>query len=513
MILRILQVILLLVLLEKTAYAWVVYDDGRYTIESQQVVEHIENVYLNNDQQIKLFNEANRDYQTYQIKKREWIDSRFPTAIKELSFYKLVEKIAYIESNRLGYFVAFRNADEIQLKKLRFVLFEELQASVQSKVYQDSQQLSLNEKIKFQKQYGKALIAKGYPRTRNEDALAVYQNWYQDQVNKLEKQAILKLTAQGIQEFEGYIQAQGYDFRFASPLEINQSYEDAQQLLSQWQAEGRSHADTFRFLKANPEVNAIVKDYYPESPRFLAIEKINQKYPHRIDEIKSIVKDAIDSLTDTEIIKETIALKDMSSEMLQDGLSDSELTDGKEQMMQEYQASGEYHYLYTARAFDLALALRALSSQELQASIQNVVIPTMQNILKNIEVAIEKETFFSESYQGYSLSESARKFATGFISSANLKEQESKLLASGIWFIKLKFENLFANFDNTVVFERQSKAEALTQLDLVLRQKRRNQVRRKAIEDYTQNLFIQVKAQKDGDIITGEELFEFLFTD
>lgn len=514
MIIRILQILLLLFLLEQTAYAsWIVYDDGRYTISSEQVIEHIENVYLNEDQQFRLFNEAGRNYSNYLSLKTTWINSRFPTAAKELSFYKLVEKIAYLESERLGYYVAFRNADELQLKNLRYELYQNLEASIQKNVYKGQRRISVSERVEFQKQYGKSLIQKGYPKRSEQDAIEVYQEWYQDQINKIEKQAILQLTAEGIQEFEGFIQAQGYEFRFASPIEISHAYSKAEALLLKWQEEGRTHTDTFKFLQANPDVKALVKDFYPESPRFLALEKIMEKYPNRINEIKSIVRDNASEVTDQELIQETIAIKDMAMEMLTDGLSNAELEEGKESMMQEYQSTGEYHYLYTARAFDLAITLRDLDIETIEKSIHEVVTPSLDNILKNISVAITNETFFSESYQSYSLSEAARKFATGFISSSNLTETESKLLASGIWFIKLKFENLFKDFKNDVIFERNERHHAMAKIDQVLREQRRNSVRREAIENYTLNLFITIQPEENGSLITGAELFEYLFTE
>ena len=117
MILRFFQICLMLILLNSTVHAWVVYDDGRYTIESQEVEKHIQTVYLNEDQKISLFNKAGRDYEKYLANVQNWIQSRFTQAVKELSFYKLVEKISYIESKRIGYYIAFQNADEVSLEK------------------------------------------------------------------------------------------------------------------------------------------------------------------------------------------------------------------------------------------------------------------------------------------------------------------------------------------------------------------------------------------------------------
>lgn len=511
MIIRILQICILLFLLDRTAYAWVVYDDGRYTIESQEVEEHIKNVYLTEDQKILLFNKAGRDYSKYQIEKQNWLNSRFPTGVKELSFYKLVEKIAYIESQRLGYYIAFRNADEVSLRKIRFKLYEDLTKKVNSRVY-NHKALSFREKQAHRIEFAKNLVQKGYPRRSSESYSEIYQNWYQEQVNKIEKQATLELTAQGIKEFEGFIQAQGYEFRFASPLEINTAYNEAQSLLNRWKGENRSHTDTFRFLKANPSVNALVSDFYPESPRFLAIDKIEEKYSDRLQEIKQLLKDNKADLTDRNLISEMISIKDMSQEMLQDQLSDSDLEEGKEMMMKEYQSTGEYHYLYTARAFDLAKSIRNLSDQELNQSIQNNVKATLENIFNNMEVAIENDTLFGDGYSKYSISEAAKKFATTFIASSTLKEHESKLLASAVWIMKLKFESLFADFENVVIFEMRPINEAKMLVERAVRDQKRNEIRRTAIEDYTLNMFIKIRPSQD-EAVTGSDVFDFLFTE
>jgi hypothetical protein len=512
MIIRVLQILMLLFLLDRTAYAWVVYDDGRYTIESQEVEEHIENVYLTDDQKISLFNKAGRDYQKYQIEVQNWLESRFPTGVKELSFYKLVEKITYIESQRLGYYIAFRNADEVTLRNIRFRLFDQLTTKVNARVYNNEIGLDFRQKADKRRAFAKDLVQKGYPRRAGTSLNSVYQDWYQDQVNKLEKQATLELTAQGIKEFEGFIQAQGYEFRFASPLEVNQAYNDANDLLNRWKGENRSHTDTFRFFKANPSVNALVKDFYPESPRFLAIEKIKEKYPDRLDEIKQMLKDNKAKLTERSLIGEMISIRDMAKEMLQDQLSDSDLDEGKEMMMKEYQSTGEYHFLYTARAFDLAKSIRGMDDATLNASIETKVKSTLENIFNNMEVAIENDTLFSDGYSKYSISEAAKKFATTFIASGSLKEHESKLLASAVWIMKLKFESLFADFENVVIFEMRDLSEAKMLVERTVREQQRNDVRRAAIEDYTLNMFIKIRPSED-ESVTGSEVFDFLFVD
>ena len=97
--------------------------------------------------------------------------------------------------------------------------------------------------------------------------------------DKIEIQSNLELISQGIKEFENFIQSQGYEFRFMSPLEVDIAFNDAKHLLNRWKSENRSHTETYRFLKSNPNVDALVKDFYPESPRYLSIQKSKINIP------------------------------------------------------------------------------------------------------------------------------------------------------------------------------------------------------------------------------------------
>lgn len=513
MIIRLLQIIALLFILERTAYGWTVYDDGRYTITSDEVSEYITDIHLNEDVKMRLFNRAGRKYDQYQIELQKWMTTKFPSAIKEMSFYKLVEKISYIESTRLGFYIAFRNADEYSLRKLRLELFQDLTASVNRRVYNDKQnEMSFAEKNEAKEKFAMNLIQKGYPHQDGATHLEIYQDWYQTKLERLERQAILQLTADGIQEFEGFIQAQGFQSRVISPLVLEDEYQKSLRLLEEWKEQDRSHRDTMRFLQVNPTIGAIVSDFYPESPRFLAIEKIEEKYPTRVQDVKNLIANQKSDLTNREMIDEMISLLDMAQEMLADGLKESDLLEGKEMMMNEYRSSGEYHYIFTARAFDLAISLESLSNDEINKSIQDVVRPQIENIFVNLEKAIDNEMFFSDEYKRYPVAESAKKFAQSFLSAGSLKDFESKLLSNAIWIINLKFENVFKDFENIIVFELADEAKAKLEIEDALQSHYRNENRKNSLKEYTDNLFITIQPTPDKTI-AGQDVFDFLFSD
>ena len=198
--------------------------------------------------------------------------------------------------------------------------------------------------------------------------------------------------------------------------------------------------------------------------------------------------------------------------MLRDGLSDDELSEGQNSMMEEYQKTGEYHFLYTARAFDLAKSIRLIPDEKLNSSIKNNIKSTLSDIFKNLDIAIENDSLFSNGYSHLSISEAAKRFASSLSLQANYKEHESKLLSSAIWIIKLKFENLFKDFPNTVKYVMLPENEAKILVENKLKEEERVKVRRAAIEDYTLNMFIKIQPTPNRSI-TGKDVFEYLFTD
>ena len=489
---------------------WTIYDDGRYTISSFEAKEHIELVYLSEEQKIRLFNEAQRNFQNYNDAKNEWINNRLLAAVKELSFYKLVERIANIEYQNLGYYIAFQNATDLRKRTIRNDLFESLQNEIKSRVYQDQEGLNRQQKNQLKIEFANNLIERGYPHQSSATPAQVYQQWYANRIEKLEKTVELELIAEAMEEFEQYLQSLGFRPRFFSPIVINERYQEASELLERWQTEQSTISDTRRFLEANPDVNALIIDYYPESPRYLEVEKLQEKYPERMQEVKEILNSNIAGIINQDLKRESLTASNIALNMLADNLSDEELEEGKEVTLNQYQETGEYPLLLTSRAFDLALSLRG-NEDKLQQSISEVILPKIDEIYQNLETAFENEIFFQGTYSRLPIAESVRSFAATFIDSDSLQPYENKIMSAFLWLVKLKMENLFADFANETVFEMRPANEAKIDIESVMRREEVNRIRREGIQNYTDTLFISIWPTPESKI-SGQEIFDFLFT-
>ncbi len=270
----------LLSLQTQTAPEWSLWTAIRLPserISNIDVLDYIETTRLDDQNRLAMFKEAKGDYSKYNTLKRQWSQKRFESGLRQLTYFKIIEK------------EATRGSPE-QWKAFKVTESEYYRATKEIEDKALKELLKEGKGIRYAwEEFGKKLIERGWPYKKKRTPTEIYFTWFQLQKDRVKEQWRLR----EVQRFENYIVKKTH-LPLISTTKISDFYQSTIQLVQEkLQGKSLKEEEVTQIFYQHLQMKIVIQYLQYISMGRTSLVKIAKQAPLIYEQSKRIVQQKV----------------------------------------------------------------------------------------------------------------------------------------------------------------------------------------------------------------------------
>ncbi len=409
---------------------WVIAKFNRDRYTNKDIEQFIEDSKMSDAKKIKLFKEANNDYQKYLKLKAEWIYTWIRPATKQFIYYRMLKEMAVRDG---------RNRKAFTVTKLEYWdILEKTEYNMLKKL------LDSGEGIEYARiEFGKFLKKQNYPHGPSMSNLDIYFAWKKTQDNRIKEQ----LRIREVKKFEFHIAHPkanpNYFMNFGEMHNIKSAAkEKVEKLFSNTNINQNLIEKT---IHESPEIMIILKNIKSLSLNNYSMKTLFNEHLEKYNSSKKLIEKRLPNILNDSIIQKILKYEQVANDIYKKSKDRNKLLEiaSIEEKKVTESPAGNYQALAKSKIYRLAANMIKNKNKKkgyLRETIKEIT-KISDSILQN---SIRDEFYLNGSETSYLLPELFYQKINKSLISNNMNSYQKRLSYLASWIIKFEIKKLIS---------------------------------------------------------------------